>query len=46
MNVIESIKWLCEDENGNFQITEVIEGLSLVALLPLSWVLLYALGCN
>jgi len=43
---IEEMKSMFEDEQGEFQITEVIAGVGFALLIPMLWVFLYALGCN
>lgn len=42
----EALKWMCSDEHGEFQITEVIAGVGIALLIPMLWVSLYAIGCS
>lgn len=43
---VESIRYMCSDEDGKFHASELAGGLSLALLIPMLWVLLYAIGCN
>ena len=34
------------DENGNTPIQEVVSAIGVAALIPMIWLLLYAMGCR
>lgn len=44
MRTKESIKQMCSNEEGKFQITELIAGISFAALIPTLWLFLYMFG--
>lgn len=46
MRTKESIKQMCSNEEGKFQITELIAGISFAALIPTLWLCLYMLGAR
>ena len=43
---IKSVRYMCSDEEGNFQATELIAGISFAAFIPALWLFLYALGAR
>ena len=44
---VESVKYMCSDEDGNFQPTIAVVGsIAATLFVPLLWVFLYAIGCN
>lgn len=42
----KNLKQAAADEEGNFQATELIAGISFAALIPTLWLFLYMLGAR
>ena len=43
---VEAVKYMCSDEDGNFQPIAVVGSIAAALFIPMLWVFLYALGCN
>lgn len=43
---VESVKYMCSDENGKFQPIALVGSIAAALLIPILWVFLYAIGCN
>ena len=42
----EALKWMCSDEHGEFQTTEVIAGVGIALLIPMLWLFLCMCGAR
>ena len=43
---IEALKYMCSDESGTFQPTELAAGICVSLIIPTFWILAYALGAR
>ena len=43
---VESVKYMCSDEDGNFQPIAVVGSIVTALFIPMLWKFLYAKGCN
>lgn len=43
---VESVKYVCSDENGKFQPIALIGSIAAALFIPMLWLFLYAIGCN
>lgn len=43
---VEAVKYVCSDEDGNFQSIALVGSIAAALFIPMLWIFLYALGCN
>ena len=43
---VESVKYMCSDEDGNFQSIVLVGSIAAILFIPMLWIFLYAIGCN
>lgn len=43
---VEAVKYMCSDEDGNFQPIAVVGSIATALFIPMMWIFLYAMGCN
>ena len=43
---VESVKYMCSDEDGNFQPIALVGSIAAALFIPVLCIFLYALGCN
>lgn len=43
---VEAVKYVCSDEDGNFQPIAVVGSIVTALFIPMLWIFLYAMGCN
>mgnify|MGYP000973529947 CR=1 FL=1 len=43
---VESVKYMCSDENGKFQPIALVGSIAAALFIPTLWVFLYAIGFN
>ena len=43
---VESVKYMCSDEDENFQPIALVGSIAAAFFIPMLWVFLYVIGCN
>lgn len=43
---VESVKYMCSDEDGKFQPIALVGSIAGAFFIPMLWVFLYTIGCN